>query len=133
MIKTRLKGAKGIWSNELPGTLWAYTTTTQTPIRKTLFRLAFGSEAVIPAEVGIASYRITHHDERKNEEGICLHLDLLDEVRAIAEQRMTRYENLMAKHYNAKVKPQHFYIGDLVLRKVTIATKDPMQGKLGPN
>ena len=39
----------------------------------------------------------------------------------------------MAKHYNAKVKPRHFSIGDLVLRKVTTATKDPTQGKLGPN
>jgi len=39
----------------------------------------------------------------------------------------------MAKHYNTKVKPRHFSIGDLVLRKVTTATKDPTQGKLGPN
>ena len=50
-----------------------------------------------------------------------------------AEQRMTRYEDLMAKHYNTKVKPQHFSIGDLILRKVTTATKDTTQGKLGPN
>ena len=69
----------------------------------------------------------------KNEEGIRLHLDLLDEVRRIAKQRMTWYQDLMAKHYNAKVKPWHFNIGDLVLRKVTMATKDLTQGKLGPN
>ena len=62
-----------------------------------------------------------------------LQLDLLDEVRATAEQRIARYQDLMAKHYNARVKPQHFQIGDLVLRKVTTATKDPAQGKLGPN
>ena len=46
---------------------------------------------------------------------------------------MTRYQDFMAKHYNAKVKPQHFSIGDLILKKMTTATKDPMQGKLGPN
>ena len=46
---------------------------------------------------------------------------------------MTRYQDLMAKHYNAKVKPRNFNIGDLVMRKVTITTKDPTQGKLGPN
>ena len=46
---------------------------------------------------------------------------------------MTRYQDFMAKHYYAKVKPQHFSIGDLILKKVTTATKDPMQGKLGPN
>ena len=39
----------------------------------------------------------------------------------------------MACHYNAKVKPRQFFIGDIVLRKVTLATKDPTQGKLGLN
>ena len=28
---------------------------------------------------------------------------------------------------------QHFKVRDLVLRKVTMATRDPTQGKLGPN
>ena len=39
----------------------------------------------------------------------------------------------MAKYYNTKVKIRRFEIGDWVLRKVTQATKDPSQGKLGPN
>ena len=39
----------------------------------------------------------------------------------------------MAKHYNTKVKPHHFQVGYLVLRKVTMATRDPSQGKLDPN
>lgn len=46
---------------------------------------------------------------------------------------MTQYQDLIAKHYNAKVKLRHFCIEDLVLRKVTTATKDPTQGKLRPN
>ena len=46
---------------------------------------------------------------------------------------MAQYQDLMVKHFNDKVKPQHFSIGDLVLRKVTMVTKDPTQGKLGPN
>ena len=40
-----------------------------------------------------------------------LQLDLLDEVRATAEQRMSRYQDLMAKHYNTKVRPCHFQVG----------------------
>ena len=32
-----------------------------------------------------------------------------------------------------RVKPRQFDIRDLVLRKVTLATRDPTQGKLGPN
>ena len=39
----------------------------------------------------------------------------------------------MAKNYNTKVKPQHFQVKDLVLRNVTMATRDPTWGKLGPN
>ena len=71
--------------------------------------------------------------KRKNEEGIRLHLDLLDEVRVTTEQWMAHYQDLMAKHYNTKVKPWHFSIGDLVLRKVTTTAKDLGQGNLGLN
>ena len=85
IIKTRLEGAKGIWPDELPSILWAYRTTARTPTGETSFRLAYGSEAVIPAEVGLTSYRVDNHDERRNDEAMCLQLDLLDEVRAIAE------------------------------------------------
>ena len=63
IIKTRLKGAKGVWLEELPSVLWAYRTTARTPTRETLFRLAYGSEVVIPVEVGLTSYRVGNHDE----------------------------------------------------------------------
>jgi hypothetical protein len=39
----------------------------------------------------------------------------------------------MAKYFDRKVKPRSFKIGDLVLRKVTLAAKDPVEGKLAPN
>ena len=39
----------------------------------------------------------------------------------------------MTQYYNTRVKLRCFEIGDLVLRRVTQATKDPSQGKLGPN
>ena len=38
----------------------------------------------------------------------------------------------MAEYYNKRVKLKQLDIGDLVLRKVTQATKDPSQGKVGP-
>ena len=72
MIKTRLEGAKGIWSNELPSVLWAYKTTVRTPTGETLFWLAYGSEAVIPTEVGLTSYKVGNHDESKNDEAMRL-------------------------------------------------------------
>ena len=133
IIKTRLERAKGIWSNELPSVLWAYRTTAITPTGETSFRLAYGSDVVIPAEIGLTSYWVENYDEDKNEEAMHLQLDLMDEVRAITEQRLARYQNLMAKHYNSNVRHRDFQVGDLVLRKVMGAARDPSQGKLGPN
>ena len=113
--------------------LWAYRTTIRTLIGETLFRLTYGNEVVIPAKIGLTSYRVDNHDEARNDEAIRLQLDLVDEVRAIAEQRLAWYQDCMAKHYNSRVRRRDFKVGDLVLRKVMGAARDPMQGKLGPN
>ncbi|XP_065620355.1 uncharacterized protein LOC136063636 [Quercus suber] len=72
IIKTQLDGAKGIWPDELPSVLWAYRTTARTPTGETPFRLAYGSEAIIPAEVGLTSYRVENYNEDKNEEAMRL-------------------------------------------------------------
>ena len=133
IIKTRLEGAKGIWPKNLSSVLWAYRTTARTPIEETPFRLAYGSDPVIPTEVGLTSYLVENYDEDKNEEAMHLQLDLVDEVWAIAKQRLARYQNLMAKHYNSNVRHRDFQVGDLVLRKIMGTTRDPSQGKLGPN
>ena len=91
IIRTRLEGAKVIWPEELPSVLWSYRTTTITPTRETLFRLAYGSETVIPAEVRLTSYRVDNYDERRNGEAMHLQLDLVDEVREAVEQRLAQY------------------------------------------
>ena len=88
IIKTWLEGAKGIWLDELPSVLWAYQTTVRTPTGKTPFRLTYGVDAVIPVEVGLTTYRVQNYMEDKNEEAMCLKLDLVDEARATAEQRL---------------------------------------------
>ena len=97
IIKTRLEGAKGIWPNELLGVLLAYRTTVRTSTRETPFKLAYGSEVVIPAEVHMANHRVKEYQVEENEVQLHLNLDLIDEVRTDTEQRTTRYKNLMAK------------------------------------
>ena len=62
-----------------------------------------------------------------------MNLDLIDDVRTDAEHRTAKYKNLMARQYDAMVKLRHFNIGDLVLKRVSLATKNPAHGKLGPN
>ena len=133
IIKNRLEGAKGIWPDMLPGVLWAYRTTVRTPTGETPFKLAYGSEVVIPAKVRMASHRVKEYQAKENKVQLHLNLDLIDEVRTDAEQRIARYKNLMARQYDAMVKPRHFNIGDLILKKVTLATRNPAYGKLGPN
>ena len=68
IIKTWLEGAKGVWPEELPSVLWAYRMTARTPPGETPFRLAYGSEVVILAEVGLTSYIVDNYDERRNDE-----------------------------------------------------------------
>ena len=68
IIKTCLEGTKGVWPDELPGVLWAYRTTVRTPTGETPFKLAYGSETVIPAEVHMANHRVTMYQDKDNEE-----------------------------------------------------------------
>ena len=133
IIKTRLEGAKGVWPDELPGVLLAYRMTVRTPTGETPFKLAYGSKVVIPTEVHMANHRVTMYQDKDNEEQLRLNLDLIDEVRTNAEHRTARYKNLMARQYDAMVKLRRFNIGDLILKKVSLATKNSANGKLGPN
>ena len=100
---------------------------------KAPFKLAYGNETVIPAEVHMANHRVVKYRDKDNKEQLRLNLNLIDEVRMNAEQRTVRYKNLMVRQYDAMVKPKRFNIGDLVLKMVSLATRNPAHGELGPN
>ena len=68
IIKTKLDNAKGAWPEELPNVLWAYRTTARTLTRETPFRLTYGTEAVIPVEVGVTSIRREVFNEKGNDD-----------------------------------------------------------------
>ncbi|XP_020687591.1 uncharacterized protein LOC110103278 [Dendrobium catenatum] len=57
-LKTRLDKAGGQWADELPNVLWAYRTTAKTPTGETPYNLCFGTEAVIPVDIGVPSHRV---------------------------------------------------------------------------
>ena len=132
IIKTRLKGAIEAWPEELQNVLWAYRATIRVPTGETPFRLTFGTETVILVEEGLTSYRVKTYEDQKNKQELNSNLDLIDEVREEAMKRMAKHKETIAKYYNRKVKVRRFNTGDLILRKVSQATKDPSQGKLGP-
>ena len=105
----------------------------RTPTKETPFKLAYGSEAVIPTEVHMANHRVMKYQDEDNEEQLHLNLDLIDEVRMNAKQTTSRYKSLMARQYDAMVKPKRFNIGDLILKRVSLATRNSAHGKLRPN
>ncbi|XP_075660805.1 uncharacterized protein LOC142630658 [Castanea sativa] len=106
--------------------------TTRVPTRKTPFRLTFGTEVVIPTEIGLMNIQVKTYEEQKNHQELNNNLDLIDEVRDEVSKQMEKYRGVMARYYNKKVKLRRFNVGDLVLRKILQAIKDLSQGKLGP-
>ena len=132
-LKTKLENIKGKWVEYLPEVLWAYWTTQKSATRETPFALDFGTEVVAPVEVGLKSPRIELAAVEHNDEALRLNLDLLDEKCEQVLRRTEDYQRKMARYYNQKVKPRSYMSGDLVLKKLLPARKNPAHRKLGPN
>ncbi|KAJ4702859.1 Transposon Ty3-I Gag-Pol polyprotein [Melia azedarach] len=119
-LKTRLDEKKGSWVDELSDVLWAYRTTSITTIGETPFSLAFGTEAVILAKIGIPTYQTLSFQEQRNNEVLYVNLDMLKEKKETAQVLVATYQQKSFRYYNKKVKARRFMEGDLVLRKVTL-------------
>ena len=132
IIKARLDDAEGGWPNELPNVLWAYMTIVRTPTGETPFKLTYSTKVVISVEVVITNIRREMFHKESNDDQLKVNLNYLDEVRDGASNKMTKYQQKMIEYYNKRVKLKRLDIGDLVLCKITPATKNPTQGKLGP-
>ncbi|GKV11510.1 hypothetical protein SLEP1_g22765 [Rubroshorea leprosula] len=100
---------------------------------ETPYHLAFGTEAVIPIEIGVPSFRVTHFDEGRNGQLLRENLDLLAEVKEEAQLRTLVYKQKLANFYNKRVRPRTFKVEDLVLRKVGLTRFETRFGKLAPN
>ncbi|GJS86015.1 reverse transcriptase domain-containing protein [Tanacetum coccineum] len=94
--------------------------------------LTYGSEAVIPAEIGMPTYRIIQFNEAQNEEEMRLNLDLIQERRETTAIREAKYKKKVEQYYNKRVRPMSFKVGDFVYRR-NEASRVENQGKLGPN
>ena len=131
-LKTKLEDLNGKWVEYLPEVLWAYRTTRKSATQETPFALAFGTEAVAPVEVGLKSPRVELATVEHIDEALRLNLDLLDEKREHVLRHTEDYQRKTAGYYNQKVKPRSYMPGDLVLKKLLPARKNPTHGKLGP-
>nr|GFC65820.1 reverse transcriptase domain-containing protein [Tanacetum cinerariifolium] len=68
----------------------------------TPFSLTYGTEAVIPAEIGMPTYRTRVVDVVNNDEELRLNLDLLEERRELAAINEARSKSKMTKYYNSR-------------------------------
>ncbi|XP_076945225.1 uncharacterized protein LOC143616216 [Bidens hawaiensis] len=121
---------KSGWVDQLPHFLWAIRTQRSTSNAETPFSLTYGTEAMIPAEVGVPSPRVTLPND--NEAERWLDLMLLEERRELAAMWEQNYKRQLQKYYNAKVKVCEFNTGDYVLRN-NEASRAQAQRKLAPS
>ncbi|KAL0696883.1 hypothetical protein Bca4012_064063 [Brassica carinata] len=121
------------WSEELRRVLWACRTTPHTATQETPFSLAYGVEAVIPAEIEVPSGRrkVCPEDIELNKELLIDQLDMIEERREKAAIHKHNYQHAASRYYNSNVRDLAFSVGDLVLRKVFDGTKEQGAGKLG--
>nr|GEX19507.1 reverse transcriptase domain-containing protein [Tanacetum cinerariifolium] len=130
-IKAHLGKGNKNWVEELLHVLWAHRTMIKSSHGDTPFSLTFGTEAVIPTEIGMPTYRITAVDVVNNDEELRLNLNLLEERRERAAVYEARAKSKMMKYYNARVRVVAFKPGDFVYRN-NDASHAIVGGKLGP-
>nr|XP_016494367.1 PREDICTED: uncharacterized protein K02A2.6-like [Nicotiana tabacum] len=131
ILKKKLEDAKWLWTELLPEVLWAYHTTPKTSTGKMPYSLVYGTDAVIPVEVGEPSLRYSNERGPSNDESRLQDLDEIEERRDVARIRMVAQKQQAKRYYNKKAKVRPLKVGDYVLKAKTQVAKDPNEGKLG--
>nr|GEW37305.1 reverse transcriptase domain-containing protein [Tanacetum cinerariifolium] len=93
-IKARLGEGNKNWIEELPHVLWTHRIMIKSSNSDTPFSLTYRTEAVIPAEIRMPTYRTATVDAVHNDKELRLNLDLLEE----------RYECVVIREAKAKLK-----------------------------
>ena len=95
--------------------------------------MTYGAKAVIPLEANFPTLRMSSFTPSSNDELLGKSLDLIKEIREKAVIQLAYYHQKLKQGYDTDVKLRPLASGDLVLRKVVGAAKNPSWGKLGPN
>ncbi|GJT63865.1 reverse transcriptase domain-containing protein [Tanacetum coccineum] len=116
---------------EISHVLWAHRTMIKSSNEDTPFLLTYGTEAVIPVEIGMPTLRTMEVDMVQNNEALGINLDLLEERREQAPIREAKSKAKLEKYYNSKVRSTSFKPGDIVYRNNDASCAEEV-GKLGP-
>ncbi|GJT95375.1 reverse transcriptase domain-containing protein [Tanacetum coccineum] len=116
---TRAQVKKFVWDNVvcrfgLPGEIIIMIKSSN---GETPFSLTYGTEAVIPVEIGVPTLRTAEVDIIKNNEDLEINLDLVEEKREQATIQEARSKAKMEKYYNARVRGRCFCPKRLCLPK----------------
>ena len=84
-------------------------------------------------ETGFPTLRTSSFTPSNNDELLEKSLDLVEECRESVMIQLAYYQHKLKQEYDANVKLRPLTVGDLVLRRVVGATKNPAWEKLGPN
>ncbi|VFQ64364.1 unnamed protein product [Cuscuta campestris] len=99
---------------------------------ETPFSLTYGCEARLPIEAEFPTFRESNYQPQQNEEDHLAELNLVEERRMAAEDKMSTYQQVVKKYRDNKVGPRYFQVGDEVLRRRE-ASRPGDGGKLAKN
>ncbi|GJS81625.1 reverse transcriptase domain-containing protein [Tanacetum coccineum] len=102
------------WLRDNPFKDWCEKLNIKQSNGDTPFSLTYGTEAVIPVEIGMPSLRCAEVNQVENNEGLLLNLDILEERREKAAVREAKSKAKMEKYYNARVRNITFRAKDFV-------------------
>ena len=106
------------WLTELPAVLWSLRTTSSRATGYTPFFMVYGSEAVLPTDLDYGAPKIRAYDEQGAEASHQDAMDQLDEARDIALLWSAKYQQVLRRYHNRRVRGRSFNVGDLILRLV---------------
>ena len=98
--------------------IWRLRTTPNRSTGYTPFFLVYGAEEVLPSDLIHQAPRVKAYIEEDAEVSQQDDLNIIEEVRIVAEQRYTAYQQKLCKYHSQRVQNHSFRKGDLVLRLV---------------
>ncbi|XP_026395761.1 uncharacterized protein LOC113290367 [Papaver somniferum] len=133
ILRRSLYDNKRACHEELPLALMAYRIAKRTSTGSSPYILVYGEDAIIPAEVIIASERILSASGVDLDSRRFRSLDMIDERRDISEHKNKQYRDRQERFYNQHVKERHFEKGELVLDVAPHVQREGSAGKFAPN
>jgi hypothetical protein len=114
-LKRRLGEGKKKWVKELYSVLWSYRTNPHSTTGESPFRLTYGTEVVIPIEIGEPTRRTeTPNEENLNNDLLKEEVDLVEELREGAALREASLKQKIVARHDKRVIKREFEVGSLV-------------------